>query len=119
MQVLLYQQQIDDKIHNVKFAKDKVSYRHKTFDAVIEKKFRPVIKNALDSGLSYPLILELEQDDYFTKLVSYKRNDGTNGTKFKIVIGNAQEIKQGEFETKSMDEICDEIEEESAKKAVE
>lgn len=116
MEVMLYQQQIDDKKHNIKFAKDKVSYRGKTFDAVIAKKFRPEIEKALAGGLKYPLLLDLADEDYFTKLVTYTRNDGTIGHKCKIVINGAQGIAQGQFESRSLDEIVDDIEQEQAER---
>lgn len=112
MKVLIYKQKIDDKKHNITFDKDKLSYRGKTFDAVISKDCRPLIDSALVSGLKYPLELELNDSDYFTKFVSYTRNDGTKGTKFKIVITGIREISQGEFPSKSLDEVVDDLEEE-------
>lgn len=116
MQVQLYQQKVDDKKHNVQFMKDKISYRGKTFDAVIGKDFRKTIASEMASrGLKYPLELELGDDDYFTKFVQFTRNDKTTGTKVKVVITNAQSIEQGKFDNKSLDEVCDNIEEEKAK----
>lgn len=111
MQVLLYQQQIDDKKHGIKFMKDKVSYRHKTFDTIITKDTRT--KLAMDmknAKLEYPVLLEVSDDMYFTKLETYTRNDGTSGTKTKLVIKDYALIAQGAFESKSLDEIVDEIE---------
>ena len=118
MDILLYQQQIDDTKHNLKWKKDKVSYRHKNFDAVIETKFKETIKSAITAGLDYPLLLTLEDKDYFVKMKKFTRKDGTEGQKPVIVIRNAQEITQGEFENKSLDEVCDELEERSALEVV-
>ena len=116
MQVLLYQQKVDDKKHKVEFMKDKISYRGKTFDAVIGKDFRKVLAAEMASrDLKYPVELELADDDYFTKFVQFTRNDKTTGTKAKVVITNAQSIEQGKFDSKSLDEVCDNIEEEKAK----
>lgn len=117
MKVLLYRQKITDKKHNVEFDKDKVSYRGKTFDAVIAKDFRKTIDKAIANGLRYPLALTLDDDndDYFTKFVTYDRNDGTTGSKVKIVIKNAQQIEQGKFDNKTLDEVCDDLEEQKAK----
>ena len=116
MQVLLYQQKVDDKKHKVEFMKDKISYRGKTFDAVIGKDFRKtLVADMATRNLKYPLELELADDDYFTKFVQFTRNDKTTGTKVKVVITNAQSIEQGKFDNKSLDEVCDNIEEERAK----
>lgn len=116
MQVLLYQQKVDDKKHKVEFMKDKISYRGKTFDAVIGKDFRKTLAADMATrNLKYPLELELADDDYFTKFVQFTRNDKTTGTKVKVVITNAQSIEQGKFDNKSLDEVCDNIEEERAK----
>lgn len=117
--VLLYQQQIDDKKHNKKWLKDLVSYRHKRFDVIIENKFKPEIQSALTAGLQYPLALELDENDYFTKFKKYTRNDGTEGLKPVLVVRNAQSISQGRFENKSLDSIVDDLEEEYAKKLAE
>ena len=116
MEVLLYQQQINDQKHNITFTKDKLSYRGKRFDAIIAKKVRPQIEELLANGLHYPLLLELDDTDYFTKLVPYERNDGTKGMKAKITILGFQSAVQGEFDNKSLDEIVDDIEQEQAHK---
>ena len=110
MQVLLYQQKIEDTKHKITFNKDKISYRFKTFDAVIDKKTRPLIESAIASGLHYPLALELDDSDYFTKMVSYTRADGTKGMKTRVVIMGVREISQGEFESRSLDDVVDDIE---------
>lgn len=117
--VLLYQKEIDDKKHNKKWPKDLVSYRHKRFDVVIVNKFKPEIQSALTAGLEYPLALELAEDDYFTKLKKYTRNDGTEGLKSVLVISGARSINQGKFDSKSLDTIVDDLEEEYAKKLAE
>lgn len=115
MQILLYQQHINDKKHNITFDKDKVSYRGKTFDAILSKAFRSNLSaNMATAGLHYPLSLDLDDKDYFTKLVQYTRNDGTVGTKAQVVILNARSITQGEFDNKSLDEVVDDIEQEKA-----
>lgn len=116
MEVLLYQQQINDQKHKVEFTKDKLSYRGKRFDAIIAKKLRPQIEQLLANGLHYPLKLTLDDADYFTKLVTYERNDGTKGMKAKITILGFQSVEQGEFDSKSLDEIVDDIEQEQANK---
>ena len=110
MEVLLYQQSINDTKHNVNWKKDKISYRRKNFDAIIENKFKPQIQSALASGLDYPLVLNLAEEDYFVKTKKYTRTDGTEGQKPVIVIGNAQSIEQGAFDTKSLDDVVDELE---------
>lgn len=119
MKVLLYQQAIDDKKNNIKWKKDKVSYRHKNFDAILENQFKPQIQSALASGLEYPLELELADNDYFIKTKKYTRADGTNGQKPVIVIGNVQSIAQGQFDTKSLDEVVDELEEATSQEEAE
>lgn len=110
MKVLIYKLKVEDKKHNITFDKDKVFYRGKTFDLVISKDCRPLITSALASGLTYPLELEIDEKDYFTKYVPFTRNDGTKGTKYKIVITKIGEISQGEFASKSLDDVCDELE---------
>lgn len=107
--VLIYKMKVEDKKHNITFDKDKIFYNGKTHDLVIKKACRPLIESALASGLQYPLQLTLTAKDYFAKPVSFTRNDGTKGLKFKIVLQNAPEITQGEFASKSLDDINEEL----------
>ena len=108
MKVLLFQSHIQDKKHGLEFDKDRVSYRGRNFDAVIAKNFKATITDALKSGLKYPLELELSDDtDYFLKPKKFKKSDGTEGTKMRITIMDARTIKQGKFESQTLDELCD------------
>ena len=108
--VMLYQQKVNDTKHNVTFNKDKVSYKHKTFDAIIAKKIRPQIEDALKGGLKYPLLLELDNENgYFLKIKKYTRNDGTEGQKYQMVIQDVVSFSQGEFDNKTLDEVVDEL----------
>ena len=117
MNVLLFQTHVNDKKHGLEFDKDRISYRHKTFDAVISKDFREVLTKAMiKDGLKYPIELELGEDDYFLKPKSYTKADGTKGSKTRITILNAQSIKQGKFESKTLDQLCDIYDEEMRSK---
>lgn len=108
--IMLYQQKVNDPKHNVTFNKDKVSYRHKTFDAIIAKSIRPTIEKAINDGLKYPLLLELDNETgYFLKQKKYTRNDNTEGVKYQMVIQGIVSISQGKFENKSLDDIVDEL----------
>lgn len=115
MNIILYQQRINDKKHNITFDKDKVSYRGKTFDGILSKAFRQNLSAQMVTlGLHFPVSLELDDKDYFTKFVKYTRADGTLGHKAQVVILNARKIEQAEFESKSLDEVVDDIEQEKA-----
>lgn len=115
MQVLLFQTHVNDKKHQLEFDKDRISYRHKTFDAVLSKDFRAKLNTAMAKGdLSYPIALDLGDNDYFLKAKSYTKSDGTPGSKTRITILNAQNITQGKFESKTLDELCDIYEKEFA-----
>ena len=109
MKVLLFQSHIQDKKHGLEFDKDRVSYRHRNFDAIIAKDFKPVIADALkEKGLKYPLELDLNDDtDYFLKPKKFKKADGTEGTKMRITIMGCQSIAQGKFESQTLDQLCD------------
>lgn len=109
--VLLFQTHVDDKKHGLEFDKDRISYRHKTFDAVLSKDFRAKLtKEMIAKGLKYPVELELGDDDYFMKPKTYQKADGSTGTKNRITILNASKISQGKFESKSLDDVVDEYE---------
>lgn len=116
MTILLYQKIIDDKKHGVKFPKDTIVYREKTFDAIITKEIRPMITEAINNGLKYPLELTLTDDQYFTKLVRYTKKDGDKGVKTRVVIQGITDIKQGHFTGRTLDEVCDSIDEEWAER---
>lgn len=110
-QVLLFQTHVDDKKHGLEFDKDRVSYRHKTFDAVLTHEFRDILKvEMIQRKLAYPILLTINDDDYFMKAKKFTRSNGEQGVKEKIVIKSARAIEQGKFESKSLDDVCDEIE---------
>ena len=114
MQVLLFQTHVDDKKHGLEFDKDRISYRKKTFDAVLSKEFKAIlVKTMLEKGLKYPIALTLNDDDYFMKPKKYKTSDGKDAIKNRCVITNAHAIEQGKFESKSLDDIVDEYEQEA------
>ena len=111
MEVLLFQTHVDDKKHGLEFDKDRISYRRKTFDAILSKEFKAKLtKVMLAESLKYPVALDLGEDDYFTKIKTYVKTDGTKGTKRRVTILNARSITQGKFENKSLDDIVDEYE---------
>lgn len=114
MQILLYQKQVTDTKHNITFPKDMIVYRDKTFDAIITKDVKPAISAALANGFKYPLLLTIDDKDYFTKFAHYTKKDGTKGTKTKVVLLSFQEVDQGEFKNRTLDEVVDDIEEEWA-----
>lgn len=112
MEVLLFQTHVQDKKHGLEFDKDRISYRHKTFDCVLSHEFREnLTKVMLTQNLKYPILLVIGDDDYFVKAKKFTKADGTKGTKQRVTILNAQSIAQGKFENKSLDSICDEIDE--------
>lgn len=115
MEVFLFQTHVNDKKHGVEFDKDRISYRHKTFDAVLSHEFRDKLtKEMITKELKYPVILELDDKDYFLKPKSYTKSDGTKGSKTRITILNCKSVKQGEFENKTLDQLCDIYEQEMA-----
>lgn len=111
MQILLYQQKITDKKHNIVFNKDKISYQRKTFDAILTHAFRDVLEAAIaENKITYPILLDVDDECYFTKAKEYTRNDGTKGQKAVIVIKRAKSISQGKFENgKSLDDLVNEL----------
>ena len=118
MKVLLFQTHVNDKKHGLEFDKDRVSYRHKNFDAVLSKAFRDELTaTMIKKSLKYPLELELNTDDYFLKPKTYTKADGTKGVKTRITILSARSIEQGQFESKTLDELCDIYEQEMAEKS--
>lgn len=120
MKVLLFQTHVNDKKHGLEFDKDRVSYRHKNFDAVLSKSFRDELTAVMiKKSLKYPLELELGIDDYFLKPKTYTKADGTKGVKTRITILHAESIEQGKFESKTLDELCDIYEQEMAEKSSE
>lgn len=118
MKVLLFQTHVNDKKHGLEFDKDRVSYRHKNFDAVLSKSFRDELTaTMIKKSLKYPLELELSNEDYFLKPKTYTKADGTKGVKTRITILSARSIEQGQFESKTLDELCDIYEQEMAEKS--
>lgn len=110
--VLLFQSHVVDKKHSLEFDKDRVAYRHKTFDAILSKGFRAYIEKEMAKGdLRYPLMLELRADDYFTKSKKYTKSDGVEGTKNVITLLGCANITQGRFESKSLDDVVNDLEE--------
>lgn len=108
MEVLLFQTHVNDTKHGLEFDKDRISYRHKTFDAVLSKDFRDKLTaEIVHRGLKYPIALTLEDSDYFLKAKKFTKSDGTPGSKTRITILNAQSIEQGKFESQTLDQLCD------------
>ena len=115
MLVLLFQTHVNDKKHGLEFDKDRISYRHKTFDAILSKDFKAQLaKEMLAKGLRYPVALVLDDDDYFLKAKKYTKSDGTEATKTRITILNAQSFAQGKFESQTLDELINIYEREMA-----
>ena len=111
IKLLVWRQQVHDDKRGVDFPKDKGSYKGHTIDIIYRKDTKKVLDEQMaDKGFKFPLELTLEPDvDYFAKKVSFTRNDGTKGTKIKIVILSYKEMAQGKFESKSLDELVDEV----------
>lgn len=103
----LYFKKIRNTKTNATFEKPFVTYRRKRFEAVLSKSVR---EQLLKDGAQYPISIDLEDGDYFMKRVGYTRNDGTHGTKYQVVILGYHNPQHTEFEKLTIDDIVDDLE---------
>ena len=85
------------------FNKFLCKYKGTTFDCTIETKCREKLEKQMESeSLTFPvkLYLDIEHEDYFVKHETFKRNDGSWGDKYIVVIMDYQKIVQDKFDTK-------------------
>ena len=70
------------------------------------------------NDLTYPILIELDNDHYFIAKETYTRKDGTKGTKNKFVLQDFNGVTQGEFPPQpTLDDIV--AEKEARQKALE
>ena len=116
IKLFIYTQKVTDARDpkNVKtWDKYKASYQNHTFDIILTKD----LHNRLDyelkqEKLGMPILMTLDDTQYFTKKRRYTRKDGTEGMKTVIVISDYVALEQTEFETKTLDDIVAELDEE-------
>ena len=111
IKILQYQMKIDDKINGVVFNKDKSSYRGKTIDTIFKKETKErLMKEMTVKDLTYPVLLELGDHDYFIKEKTYTKKDGTEASKYILCITNYISAEQGEFTGgKTLDDFVEEL----------
>ena len=104
------------KLYVKSIKKDKTTYEiykaivnDKHIDCCIVKELEPKLKaDMYNKGLTMPLIINLQEDDYFLTAKKYK-DKLTNKVKYnnKIVITNYQSISQGEFVKRTLNDLID------------
>ena len=116
IKLFIYTQKVTDARDpkNVKtWDKYKASYQKHTFDIILTKD----LHNRLDYELKQeklvmPILMTLDDTQYFTKKRRYTRKDGTEAMKTVIVISDYVALEQTEFETKTLDDIVAELDKE-------
>ena len=111
IKVLVYVQQVHDEKRGIDFPKDKASYKGHTLDVTYSKDAKATLQEVIKArGLHFPLELSLEDGvDYFCKKVTFTRNDGTTGSKIKLVIMSFGEVSQGKFLDRNLDDLMAEM----------
>lgn len=109
--ITLYTKTINDKVHNSTFEKHFVIYKDSTFEALVSKDAKAELTVAMNKQkLEYPIIVALDEEDYFIKKVHYTRNDGTKGVKDRVTILGFEELAQAKFEKRTLDMAVEERE---------
>lgn len=116
IKLFVYTQRVTDARDpkNVKtWDKYKASYQKHTFDIILTKDFHNQLDYMLkQEKLVMPILMTLDDTQYFTKKRHYTRKDGTDGTKTVIVISDCVALEQAEFENKTLDDIVAELDKE-------
>ena len=86
--------------------KYKVSYKGFNFDMYFTEECRKTFEYEVKE---FPITLSVEDDDYFLKKKTYKRNDGTNGSKWVMVISGYEKFTKAEFKKRTIDDVVDEL----------
>ena len=110
MQFIVYEKTIVDPIHNTKFKKFLCKYKDKSFDCQFSHEARNTLESEMTSNkLHFPVLLELEDNNYFIKKVSYTTKAGEERQKARVVVLGYDKISQHEFVSASIDDVLAEI----------
>lgn len=90
--------------------KYKVSYRGYNFDMYFSEECRKRFEYEVKE---FPVILMVEDTDYFIKKKTFKRNDNTTGKKWVLVVSDYNEFKKAEFRKRTIDDVINELTEET------
>lgn len=116
IKLFIYTQRVTDARDpkNVKtWDKYKASYQKHTFDVILTKDLHNRFEYALkQQKLVMPILMTLDDTQYFTKKRHYTRKDGTDANKTVIVISDYMSLEQTEFENKTLDDIVAELDKE-------
>lgn len=116
IKLFIYTQKVTDARDpkNVKtWDKYKASYQKHTFDVVFTKDLHRQLDYELkQEKLIMPILMTLDDTQYFTKKRRYTRKDGTEAMKTVIVISDYVALEQTEFENKTLDDIVAELDKE-------
>lgn len=104
--VTLYTKKIHNTKNNTTFDKPFISYKGKRFEAVLSKDVRERLNK---ETIKYPMDIDLYDEDYFMKRVTYIRNDKTQGHKYQIAILGYSNPRAGHFEKRTLDMVVEEI----------
>lgn len=110
MQFIVYEKTIVDPVHNTKFKKFLCKYKEKSFDCQFSHEARNTLEQDMTANnLKFPVLLDLDDNNYFVKKVDYTTKSGEQRQKARVVILGYDKISQHEFKSASIDDVLYEI----------